>query len=161
MILTSKIVRVLGTLVVLVSYGQCPARIGTPSGSKQSITVKIRNGKTGLPIWLASPYVYVGNLDVQHQSEAHRKTKLWEDARVDVISAQPRTVRVVVDFVHRDCRYAVGDGSLSAVEDFNLEEVLSTGVVAPNLCSPKRLRPEPGVLTIYVIPATFRELWNE
>ncbi len=51
---------------------------------REQITVKVRNGKTGLPIWLASPYVYAGSVDSQHMTESHRKTSFWSDAHVDV-----------------------------------------------------------------------------
>ncbi len=132
----------------------------TGGSEREQILVKVRNGKTGLPIWLASPYVYVGKVDIQHRAENQRKTAFWNDAHVDVSGANPRRVTVVVDFVHRDCRYAASDGSMEAAADFDLDVILSTGVVAPNLCSSKRQAPEPGVLTIYVIPSTFEELWN-
>lgn len=132
----------------------------TGSTKREQITVKARNGKTGLPIWLASPYVYVGMVDTQHMAENRRKTTFWNDAHVDVSGANPRQVTVVVDFVHRDCRYATSDGSMEAAADFDLDVILSTGVVAPNLCGSKTQAPEPGVLTIYIIPATFKELWN-
>ena len=132
----------------------------TGGTKRETITVKVRNGKTGLPIWLASPYVYVGKVDTQQMPENQRKTAFWNDAHVDVSGANPRRVTVVVDFVHRDCRYAASDGSMEAAADFDLDVILSTGVVAPNLCSSKRQAPEPGVLTIYVIPSTFEELWN-
>ena len=152
--------------VILLTLLLCTAS-GNPAGAFQSlptkheqITVKIRNGKTGLPIWLASPYVYVGKVDTQHMAQFRRKTTLWNDAHVDVTGANPRNVTVVVDFVHRDCRYATSDGSMSAAADFDLDVILSKGIVAPNLCSSKTQTPEPGVLTIFVIPATFKELWN-
>jgi hypothetical protein len=126
----------------------------------EQITVKIRNGRTGLPIWLASPYVYVGRVDPQHMAESRRKTAFWSDAHVDVTGANPRKVTVWVDFVDRDCRFATSDGAMYAA-DFDLDLVLSKGVVTPNLCSSKTQTPEPGVITMWVIPTTFKELWNE
>ena len=78
-------------------------------------------------------------------------------------------IRVWSDFVHRDCRVPEGDQSLAslhydgstlrATPAFDLDTIISKGVVGPNLCSSKTQRPEPGSLTIYVIPATFMELW--
>jgi hypothetical protein len=136
----------------------------------QQITVKIRNGKTGRPIWLALPYVFLGKPDPQHFEESYRRTKLWSDARVDVGGVAPREIRVWIDFIHRDCRFAEGDNrfrifdfggnTLNGIGSFDLDTILSTGIVAPNLCSTKTQHPEPGVLTIYVIPAPFRELWT-
>jgi hypothetical protein len=136
----------------------------------RQITVKIRNGKTGRPIWLASPYVFLGKSDPQHFEESYRRTKLWSDAHVDVSGVTPREIRVWIDFTHRDCRFAEGDNrfrtfdfrgkTLNGIGSFDLDTILSTGIVAPNLCSTKTQQPEPGVLVIYVVPATFKELWN-
>ncbi|MBB5061537.1 hypothetical protein HDF16_006273 [Granulicella aggregans] len=130
------------------------------SAKHQRITIRVRNGKTGFPIWLASPIVYVGKVDVQHMDEARRKTVLWNDAHINVQGADPRRVTVVVELVDRDCRDAASDGSLSATSEFDLDLVLSKGVVAPNLCSSKTQKPEPGVITLYVLPETIKELWN-
>ena len=130
-----------------------------PRPKHEQITVKVRNGKTGLPVWLASPYVYVGKVDTLHMAESHRKTAFWSDAHVDVTGANPRSVTVWVDFVDRDCRFATSDGAMYAA-DFDLDLVLSKGVVVPNLCSSKTQTPEPGVLTLWVIPTTFKDLWN-
>lgn len=122
--------------------------------SQQTITVKVRNGKTGLPIWLASPCVYVGKFDLAKQDQACRKTKFWSDAHVDVSGADPRTLTVVLDFIHRDCQYAEATAS-GAVGDFDLDTILKKGVVAPNLCSSRTQLPEPSVVVMYVIPSTF------
>ena len=142
-----------------------------PVKPHQQIIVKIRNGKTGRPIWIASPYVFLGKTDPQNFEDSYRRTKFWGDARVDVSATQPREVRVWVDFIERDCRY--GDDlkqflvfdyagkTLGNTEVYDIDRVLSTGIVTRNLCSSKTQRPEPGVLTIYVIPETFKELWND
>ncbi len=94
-------------------------------------------------------------------AEAQRKTTFWNDAHVDVTGANPRNVTVVLDFIQRDCRYATSDGSMGAAADFDLDLILSKGVVAPNLCSSKTQTPKPGVLTIFVIPESFKDNWNE
>lgn len=71
----------------------------------QQIIVKIRNAKTGRPLWIASPYVFLGSPDPQKVEKSYRRTKFWGDAHVDVSATQPREVRVWVDFIERDCRY--------------------------------------------------------
>src|SRR5215472_8435580 len=76
-----------------------------PAKSHQQIIVKIRNGKTGRPIWFASPYVFLGTTDPQQLENSYRRTRFWGDAHVDVSAPQPRQVRVWVDFIQRDCRY--------------------------------------------------------
>jgi len=142
-----------------------------PAKPHQRITVKIRNGKTGRAIWIASPYVFLGNIDPQNFEDSYRRTKFWGDARVDVSAAQPRKVRVWIDFIDRDCRY--GDDfkqflvfdyagrTLRNTEAYDTDRILSTGIVTRNFCSGKTQRPEPGVLTIYVIPESFKELMND
>jgi hypothetical protein len=170
---TIRLVVPLGLLLMSSPFGKVPAA-QSPAKAEvaehQQITVKIRNGKTGRPIWLASPYVFLSYPDPNHFQESYRRTKLWSDARVDVTGVSPREVRVWVDFIQRDCRFPEGDKrfrafdfggtTLNGIGVFDLDAILSTGIVAPNLCSAKTERPVPGVLTIYVIPETFKELWD-
>lgn len=88
---------------------------------------------------------------------------------MDVSGVEPRQVRVWVDYVDRDCRYPAGVSTrtfdfagrtLSRSPAYDVDEILQTGIVTPNLCGTKTERPIPGVLTIYVIPETFKQLWN-
>jgi hypothetical protein len=139
----------------------------TTPASHQQITVEIRNGKTGGRVWHASPYVFLGKAEVENFSKSHRITSLWSDARVDVTAVTPREVRVWVDFTSQDCRFPEGDHqfrafdfagkTLDGIGSFDLDTILSKGVVAPNLCSARTQHPEPGVLVIYVVPLTFKE----
>jgi len=138
----------------------------------QKITVRIRNGKTGLPIWVASPYVFLGKTDPQNFEKSHRRTELWNDAHVDVTGVNPPEVRIWEDFINRDCRFGdkdrgdkfrtfdFGGNTLNGTDVYDLNIILKTGIVAQNNCSAKTQKPEPGVLTIYVIPLTLKELWN-
>jgi hypothetical protein len=96
---------------------------------------------------------------------------MWADAKVDVTRTNPVEVRVWVDFLHRDCRapedddtyrvFDLGGRTLNKMAVYDLDTILKTGVVAPNLCGSKTQSPQPGVLTIYVLPATFREQWEQ
>ena len=143
---------------------------GSHAKPHQQIVVRIRNGKTGMPIWVASPYVFLGNTDPQKDIESYRRTEWWGDAHVDVSAAQPREVRVWVDYIDRDCRYEddfkrfltfdFAGNTLRSTEAYDIDTILSTGIVTRNLCSSQTQQPEPGVLTIYVIPETLKELWN-
>lgn len=148
-----------------------PGRATTsgPNG-REEITVKVRNGKTGLPIWLASPYVYVGKINPEDFVKSHRRTKFWGDAHVDVTGALPQTVKVEVDFIDRDCRISASakefqsfDSNDKNTQDgvYDIGVIRSTGIVAHNFCSGKTQRPEPGVLMIFVIPSSFKEIWYE
>jgi hypothetical protein len=176
MILGAGIIHALVYSCLLVAYaeptshGFLQPQVQAELGVDQQITVRIRNGNTGLPIWIASPYVFLGRADPQDFEKSYRRTKFWSDARVDVSGLTPREVRVWVDFIHRDCRFPAGDNrfsffdfagnTLKGIGFYDLDMILSKGVVATNLCSAKTQKPEPGVLTIYVIPATFKEIWN-
>jgi hypothetical protein len=50
--------------------------------------------------------------------------------------------------------------TLRNTDAYDIDSILATGIVASNLCSARIQQPEPGVLTIYVIPETFKQLWN-
>jgi hypothetical protein len=154
------------------TLGGLNAQQATASRAKphQQIIVKVRNGKTGMPIWVASPYVFLGTTDPQKYMDSYRRTELWTDAHVDVSAAHPREVRVWIDYIDRDCRYGddfkrflvfdFAGNTLRNTEAYDIDTILSTGIVTRNLCSSKIQQPEPGVLTIYVIPETLKELWN-
>jgi hypothetical protein len=43
---------------------------------------------------------------------------------------------------------------------YDIDQILSSGIVTQNLCGGKTLRPKPGVLTIYVLPESLKEMWN-
>ena len=138
--------------------------------SRQQIIVKIRNGETGRPIWFASPYIFLGTADPRQLENSYKRTRFWGDAHVDVSATQPRQVRVWVDFIQRDCRYGsnfkqlrvfdYSGNTLRNTDAYDIDSILATGIVASNLCSARIQQPEPGVLTIYVIPETFKQLWN-
>ncbi len=163
---------IFGVFIAIPPAQQITSQMPATSGARppEKITVKIRDGKSGLPIWLASPYVFVGKTDPQKFKDSYRRTKLWGDAHVDVSGSDPREVKVWVDFIHRDCRFPDGSqpyrtfdfagNTLKGIDVYDIDKVLREGVVAPNLCSAKTQQPEPGVLTIYVLPATFKELWD-
>ena len=148
-----------------------PTCSGQSRSTHERIEVRIRDGKTGRPIWFASPYVFLGTPDAKLFEKSYRRTRFWNDARVDVSSVEPREARVWVDYIARDCRYPATDVSiltfdfagrtLSQVPSYNIDEILRTGIVAPNLCGSKAERPTPGVLTIYVIPESFKRIWYE
>jgi hypothetical protein len=140
------------------------------SHPRQQITIKIRSAKTGLPLWEASPYVFFGRAEPQQLEQSRQLTKLWSDTHVDVTGVSPREVRVWIDFIHRDCRddsddikmriFDMDGKALERIDVYDLDKILSTGIVAHNYCNARSQKPEPGVLTIYVIPATFKELWD-
>jgi hypothetical protein len=102
--------------------------------------------------------------------DSYKRTSGGEMLTLTISSAQPGEVRVWVDFIDRDCRYGddfkryltfdfVGN-TLRNTQAYDIDTILSTGIVARNFCSGKIEQPEPGVPTVYVIPETLKELWN-
>jgi hypothetical protein len=157
--------------ILAISALQAPAQSAAQaSGPHQQIVIQIRNGKTGRPVWYASPYVFLGSPDAKKFEQSYRRTKFWADAHVDVAGAEPREVRVWVDFIDRDCRYAAnfndfrtfdfGGRTLRQMPFYDVDQVLRTGIVTTNLCGPKTQQPRPGVLTIYVLPESLKEVWD-
>lgn len=63
-----------------------------------------------------------------------------------------------MDMVDRDCQYATNDGSMQAIADLDLDLALAKGFVGRNFCGSKSQAPEPGVITLYVLPETSKEL---
>jgi hypothetical protein len=149
----SKLLRIFAAVLLLFAFNLGTAQ--TPSVPKQKITIKLLNGKTGRSVWwrgLAS--VRVGSLD-----SVDKRTNFLGQARVDVTSANPAQVAVVPAFVSRDCRYS--EMSRTRPLSYSIDQIRSTGIVSDNYCGGARRTPKPGVLMIYVIPLTNRELWNE
>lgn len=79
-------------------------------------------------------------------------------------------MRVWVDLIDRDCRYAANFNNfrtfdfrgrtLRQMPFYDIDQILSTGIVTPNICGQKTQQPKPGVLTIYVLPESLKEMWN-
>jgi hypothetical protein len=138
-----------------------PGTAQTPPTIKQKITIKLLNGKTGRPVWwrgLAS--VRVGSMIGRTDCAAvDKRTNLVGEAEVDVTNANPPQVTIGADFISRDCRYTPQTQSRPLI--YSIDEIQAKGVVSDNFCGGPRRAPKPGVLMIYVIPSTLRELWYE
>jgi hypothetical protein len=141
---------------------------------RQFITVKLINGKTGRSIWNGIPYVFVGKsmtetIDPYH-SDARHRTDFFGETRVEVTDANPAALKVWVDYITQDCRYPSADAPPLAftydgktMKDeltYSIDEIEKTGLVSANYCGAPRTKAKPGVLVIYVIQETFKELWN-
>jgi hypothetical protein len=149
----SKPLRLVVAAVLLLAFNFGTAQ--TPSAPKQRITIKLLNGKTGGPVgWRGLASVRVGNLET-----VDKRTNLLGQARVEVTNADPAQVEIVPAFVSRDCRYA--EKSQTRPLSYLIDEIRSKGIVSENYCGSAKRVPKPGVLMIYVIPMTNRELWSE
>jgi hypothetical protein len=69
--------------------------------------------------------------------------------RVDVSHADIPTILVSEDFV-----------SCSGGGRYSIEEIIAHGIVSQNDCGKARRQPKPGILVIYVVPMSIKELWE-
>jgi len=132
----------------------------TPSG-RQRITIQLLNGKTGQPLrWRALASVRIGSMITRRDLDPiDKRANLSGKAQVDVTNANPAQIEVGVNFISRDCRYAPQAQSAPVI--YSIDDVRVKGIVSDNYCGGPKRSPKPGVLMIYVIPSTSRELWNE
>jgi hypothetical protein len=151
--------RAVTATILLLAFSSGTAQ--TPLPVKQKITIKLLNGKTGRPVWwrgLAS--VRVGSMIGRADCAAiDKRTDLVGEAKVDVTNANPREITIGADFISRDCRYTPQSQARSPI--YSIDEIQAKGIVSDNYCGGPRRAPKPGVLMIYVIPSTLRELWYE
>jgi len=143
----------------------------TPKSSTYHLTLKIYDGKTGHQVrWMPVPYIFVGN---QKDFEASkRKLDFLGAVNVDISDPDAAQVKVWIDFLQRDCRFPseqdqrraiifTFDGkTMAMLPSYSLQEIKEVGVVSQNFCGKVNRKQEPGVLAIYVVPETFRQLWN-
>jgi hypothetical protein len=143
----------------LLAFGIAAAQ--APNSEKQRITIKLVNGKTDRPVWWRGlAYVRVGDAITANKGFSDKRTNLIGEANVDVTGANPPKVEVNADFISRDCRDRVPITSPLPLRLYEIDEIRKKGVVSDNFCGGPTRVPKPGVLVIYVIPMTLRELWN-
>ena len=149
--------RVISASVFLFAFSFGAVQIS--STPKQKITIKLLNGRTGHAVWwrgLAT--LRIGQaISRKELCAIDKRTNLLGEAQVDVTDANPRQIEIWADFISRDCRY---NSEAPAIHLYSIDEIQATGIVSENYCGGPRRSPKPGVLMIYVIPSTLRELWN-
>jgi hypothetical protein len=151
--------RAVAATILLLAFNSGTAQ--APPRVKQNITIKLLNGKSGRPVWwrgLATVRVgsMIGRVDC---APLDKRTNLVGEAKVDVTNADPPQVAIGADFITRDCRYAPQSQARSLI--YSIDEIRAKGIVSDNYCGAPKRAPKPGVLMIYVIPSTLRELWYE
>jgi len=131
-----------------------------PKPPKQTITLKLVSGDTGHPVWwLGKAAVRIGGaIKPGDRGWIPITTNLAGEAKVDVTNADPAQLEAEASYITRDCRYR--DASQSQPVIYSIDEIRTRGLVSDNYCGGPRQAPKPGVLVIYVIPMTLRELWN-
>ena len=131
-------------------------QIEPPKAVLKTITLRILNGRSGKPVRNEFPNIWVAAATF-HLVPAPRTDSKGEVV-VDITEAQPYEIRVSPNY-YVDCRFK-GDQIIGADIKYSLGDVISTGVVADNLCGTSHVLPTPGVLVLYVRPRTLKELWE-
>ena len=129
------------------SYGQTKENEPT----HERIIVRLRDGRTGIPIWAEYPNIWLGKRATENPS-----TNLKGEIVVDVTGAMPREIRFLPNW-YADCRYQ-GDVQNGSKVKYSITEALSKGVVGENVCGGKHAKLVPGVLVLYVRPLTLQEV---
>jgi hypothetical protein len=120
----------------------------------RTFTLLLLNGKTGSPIrWRGAP-----SIGFPSGQTSARRTNFFGKETVRVDNPDDRQVDVSVDFIDKDCR---SENYEPRSETYSIEEILKSGIVSKNFCGKYHAQPRPGLLAIYVVPATFKELWYE
>jgi hypothetical protein len=147
--------------IFLLALNVGAAQAQTAPAGTQRITIQLLNGKTGQPLrWRALASVRIGSMITRRDLDPiDKRANLSGKAQVDVTNANPAQIEVGVNFISRDCRYAPQAQSAPVI--YSIDDVRVKGIVSDNYCGGPKRSPEPGVLMIYVIPSTSRELWNE
>jgi hypothetical protein len=127
---------------------------------KQTITLKLVSGNTGHSVWwLGKAAVRIGSaIKPGDQGWLPITTNLVGEAKVDVTNADPAQLEAEVNYITRDCRYSSTSQSQPVM--YSIDEIRTRGIVSDNYCGGPKQAPKPGVLVVYVIPMTLRELWN-
>ena len=133
----------------------CAAQQHRPSVAEgDTLIIRLLNGKTGKPVknsvinvWLEDTQVAALNPTTDSNGEIHLRTA----------NAQRKTLRFLPGN-SVDCRYQ--KGQLFEPVKFPIQEILSHGVVAPNLCGNATATPSPGLLVIFVRNLTLMEKWR-
>jgi len=127
----------------------CPAQ-NTPS-----IVIRFLNGKNGKPIRDKQVTIGLGK-----SGAIARDADSKGEIPLDIPGVEPRELRVRPDD-YFDCRFKhdqMGPGGLEL--KYSLDEIVSKGIVGDNFCGKAHVSPTPGVLTLYLRPRTFMELWK-
>jgi hypothetical protein len=149
----------IATLALVGPYFDSSAQ-QNPNPPKQTITLKLVNGNTGHAVWwLGKAAVRIGDaIKPGDRGWLPITTNLAGEAKVDVTKANPAQLEAEVNYITRDCRHSSASQPQPVI--YSIDEIRTRGVMSDNYCGGPRQAPKPGVLVIYVIPMTLRELWN-
>jgi len=118
------------------------------------VALRILNGKTGWPVWVELPNVWLGGAN--SPIDPPPQTNLRGEIKLEVPAADLRELRFLPNW-YVDCRSS--DDQLAGNKlKYSIGEILAVGIVAENVCGKPRAKPTPGVLTLYVRPRTWTEI---
>jgi hypothetical protein len=121
-----------------------------PVDHPEPMTIRILNGKNGLPLPHLHAILIAGydDRDIRHQS--------WREEVFTDISGEARIPKSLVDFafLQVSLRSAKACQKSARGELYNLDRIRGDGFSAPNYCGIVRVVDAPGVLTIFVKPGS-------
>ncbi len=123
-----------------------------PVTPKTSITILVLNGVNGRSVWREEPNVWIDD-----EPRLTHKTNLFGKTKIEV-PASAKELAISPNWGH-ECRGGDNPQARTNIR-YSIAEILSTGVVALNLCGKFTRKPQPGVLVFYERPSTWKELWN-
>ena len=127
-------------ILPVVTLAQSPVK-----KQREFITLKVINGKTGRSVWNTIPYVFIGEkLNGCRISIATRKSGIER-------TCLGRHVAPPLQFTF--------DGTTIQQENsYSIAQIKKAGIVTANYCGTAQAQPHPGILLIYVIQETFKQL---
>lgn len=142
-------------------------------GDAQTLRVRLLDGSSGKSIQNAYVNVWVGDqrkeaVPVPIDNNGNGTLELTNreaDVRVQAASTHPATflyapeIRLQVGFAL--CQATRQKYSWLQITPYSTEDWVRTGIVTANTCGKAVAKPEPGLLTIFVRPLTFREKLSE
>jgi hypothetical protein len=123
------------------------------SAQEGHITIRLLNGRTGKAIRDKSFNVWLGNGKMLLLTPNQNG-----EIVLDASNVQPREIRVLPN-TRFDCRFERDVSSGSRIT-YSLNEILSRGAVTENFCGNHTASPTPGVLTVFLRPRSFIELFK-
>ena len=126
----------------------CSAGQAIPVDHPEPMTIRILNGRNGLPLPHLHAILFAGydDRDIRHQS--------WREEVFTDTSGEARMPKSLVDFafLQVSLRSAKACQRSAREELYNLDRIRRDGFSAPNDCGIVRVVDAPGVLTIFAKP---------
>jgi len=134
---------------------------GLHAQTENTIHIRLLDGKTGLPV-KASNYL----VRIDHHDTAHNEwVKINDDGTVDVTlpsDARELSVKATYDMsteTYINCEIAK-ESDKQRDTWYPIAQILKTGVVAPNECSPTQYTAKPGEFVFFVRKRNWLEQLN-